>query len=114
MLLDPHPICRDLSDGTTVAEKLMTAGKGQSDYDKKRRSHPLFANISLSLLCEIINRRLFSTVRERKQLTYDVNFSLTGFEKLKGAWFLVTVTASKERAQAALEACKETLEPLRK
>ena len=103
-----------LSDGTTVAERVMAADKGQSDYDKKRRSHPLFANISLSLLSEIINRRLFSTVRERKQLTYDANFSLTGFERLKGGWFLVTVTASKEKAQAALEACKETLEALRK
>jgi len=102
-----------LSDGTTVAERVMAADKGQSDYDKKRRSHPLFANVALSLLSEIINRRLFSTVRERKQLTYDANFSLTGFERLKGGWFLVTVTASKEKAQAALEACKETLEALR-
>ena len=32
---------------------------------------------------------------------------------MKGGWFLVTVTASKEKAQAALEACKETLEALR-
>lgn len=102
-----------LQDGTTVAERVMAADKGQSDYDKKRRSHPLFANVALSLLSEIINRRLFSTVRERKQLTYDANFSLTGFERLKGSWFLVTVTASKEKAQAALEACKETLETLR-
>jgi predicted Zn-dependent peptidase len=103
-----------LADGSTVAERVMAADKGQSDYDRRRRSHPLFANVALSLLSEIINRRLFSNVRERKQLTYDANFSLTGFERLKGGWFLVTVTASKEKAQAALEACKETLEALRK
>jgi len=103
-----------LADGSTVADRVMAADKNQSEYDQKRRSHPLFANVALSLLSEIINRRLFSTVRERKQLTYDANFSLTNFERLAGGWFLVTVTASKEKAQAALEACKETLETLRK
>lgn len=103
-----------LEDGTSVPEKIMAADKSASEYDKKRRSHPLFANAALSLLSEIINRRLFSNVRERKQLTYDANFSLTGFERLLGGWFLVTVTASKEKAQAALDACKETLETLRK
>eukprot|EP00554_Chaetoceros_debilis_P006134 CAMPEP_0194079482 /NCGR_PEP_ID=MMETSP0149-20130528/5671_1 /TAXON_ID=122233 /ORGANISM="Chaetoceros debilis, Strain MM31A-1" /LENGTH=1254 /DNA_ID=CAMNT_0038760989 /DNA_START=225 /DNA_END=3989 /DNA_ORIENTATION=+ len=103
-----------LADGTTVAERVMAADKSQSDYDQRRRSHPLFANVSLALLSEIINRRLFSNVRERKQLTYDANFSLTGFERLAGGWFLVTVTASIENSQKALEACKETLEVLRK
>lgn len=103
-----------LADGTTVAQRVMDLDKNQDDYDKQRRSHPLFANISLALLSEIVNRRLFSNVRERKQLTYDANFSLTGFERLSGGWFLVTVTASKENAQKALLACKETLEVLRK
>ena len=101
-----------LADGSTVAQRVSDADKRASDYDKQRRAHPLFANAALSLVSEIANRRLFSTVRERKQLTYDANFSLTGFERLKGGWFLVTVTASKEKAQAALEACKETLEAL--
>lgn len=103
-----------LADGTTVAERVLEADKKASDYDKRRRSHPLFAHVALSLLSEIANRRLFSTVRERKQLTYDANFSFTGFERLLGGWFLVTVTASKEKAQQALDACKETLAALRK
>jgi predicted Zn-dependent peptidase len=103
-----------LADGTTVAERVSAADKKASDYDNKRRAHPLFANVALSLISEILNRRLFSTVRERKQLTYDANFSLTGFERLAGGWFLVTVTASIENAQKALDACKETLEALRK
>lgn len=102
-----------LADGSTVAKKVSDADKRASDYDKQRRAHPLFGNAALALISEIANRRLFSTVRERKQLTYDANFSLTGFERMKGGWFLVTVTASKEKAQAALEACKETLEALR-
>ena len=103
-----------LADGTTVAERVAEADKKATDYDKQRRAHPLFANVALALVAEIVNRRLFSTVRERKQLTYDANFSFTGFERLKGGWFLVTVTASKENAQKALDACKETLETLRK
>ena len=103
-----------LQDGTTVAERVLKADPRCSDYDKRRRSHPLFAYVALSLVSEIANRRLFSTVRERKQLTYDANFSFTGFERLMGGWFLVTVTASKEKAQQALDACKETLHALRK
>lgn len=102
-----------LADGSTVAKRVGDADKRASDYDKQRRAHPLFANAALSLVSEIANRRLFSNVRERKQLTYDANFSLTGFERMNGGWFLVTVTASKEKAQAALEACKETLEALK-
>jgi len=103
-----------LADGTTVSQRVMEADTKASDYDNRRRQHPLFGNVVLSLISEIANRRLFSTVRERKQLTYDANFSLTGFERLKGGWFLVTVTASKEKAQKALDACKETLEAMRK
>ncbi|KAI2493195.1 metalloendopeptidase [Fragilaria crotonensis] len=100
-----------LSDGTTVAQRVLDADKKASEYDKKRRSHPLFAHVALSLLSEIINRRLFSTVRERRQLTYDANFSFTNFERLAGGWFLVTVTASKEKAQLALEAARRRLQP---
>ena len=103
-----------LADGSTVAEKVLEKDKRASDYDKRRRAHPLFAHCALLLLSEIANRRLFSNVRERKQLTYDANFSFTGFERLLGGWFLVTVTASKENAQKALDACKETLHSLRK
>jgi predicted Zn-dependent peptidase len=102
-----------LADGTTVAQRISEADKRASEYDKQRRAHPLFASAALSMVSEIANRRLFSTVRERKQLTYDANFSFTGFERLRGGWFLVTVTASKEKARAALDACKETLDALR-
>jgi predicted Zn-dependent peptidase len=103
-----------LSDGTTVTDRIFAIDKKASDYDRRRRSHPFFANAALNLLSEIINRRLFSTVRERKQLTYDANFSFSGFERLLGGWFLVSVTASKENARLALDACKETLQALRK
>ena len=45
-----------------------------------------FGAVALSVLQEVINRRLFSVVREREQLTYDANFNLMPFEKLDGAW----------------------------
>jgi len=80
--------------------------------DEGRRSHPFFGAACLLLITEIINRRLFSIVREQKQLTYDANFSLTNFEALKGGWFLVTVTASKANANKALRACLETLQSI--
>ena len=37
---------------------------------------------------EVLNRRLFSTVREKKRLTYDANFHLTGFERIHGGWYI--------------------------
>lgn len=56
---------------------------------------------------------LWSAVREKKRLTYDANFHLTGFERIRGGWYLVTVTAKPEQAQQALDACKETLQAAR-
>lgn len=102
-----------LADGSTMVDHIMAQDKRSSDYDRQRRKHPLFGHVALLLLSEIANRRLFSYVRERKQLTYDANFSFTGFERLMGGFFLVTVTASKENAVKALDACKETLYNLR-
>ena len=110
-------------DGTTVASRIAlldaqearsaaAVGDAEAEADERRRRHPLFANCALSLIAEIVNRRLFSTVREKKQLTYDANFHFTGFERIKGGYFLCTVTASKEKAAQAMEACKETLEDL--
>ena len=36
-----------------------------------------------------------------------------GFERMNGGWFLVMVTASKDKSQASLEACKEMLKALK-
>jgi len=78
----------------------------------ERWRHPLFATVALALLQEVINRRLFSVVREKRQLTYDANFHLSDHDRLKGGWYLVSVTASPANADAALEACRDTLEAL--
>lgn len=41
-----------------------------------RRAHPLYATITLMLLAEVINSRLFTTVRDSLGLTYDVSFEV--------------------------------------
>jgi len=96
-----------LRDGTTLLD-MMKATKPSLDV-LKRWEHPLFANVALALLREVVNRRLFSEVREQKRLTYDANFHMTSFELLQGSWYLVTVTANPSKAKKALQACKETL-----
>mmetsp|Transcript_27617 Transcript_27617/g.35886 ORF Transcript_27617/g.35886 Transcript_27617/m.35886 type:complete len:1126 (-) Transcript_27617:270-3647(-) len=96
-----------LQDGRTLLDVLKATNP--SPEVLKRWEHPLFANLALGLLREVVNRRLFSNVREQKRLTYDANFHLTSFDRLKGSWYLVTVTANPINAQKALQACKDTL-----
>eukprot|EP00878_Enallax_costatus_P032224 GHUV01035361.1.p1 GENE.GHUV01035361.1~~GHUV01035361.1.p1 ORF type:complete len:101 (-),score=27.66 GHUV01035361.1:177-479(-) len=43
-----------------------------------RRRYPLYATITLQLLAEVINSRLFTTVRDSLGLTYDVSFEVRG------------------------------------
>ncbi|GMH94598.1 hypothetical protein TrVE_jg13582 [Triparma verrucosa] len=101
-----------LAGGGNLADQIQSSDKNPSTFDGQRRGHPLFARCALLLISEIVNRRLFSNVREKRQLTYDANFKFTGYEQIGGGFFLCTVTASKEKAQEAMEACKETLEAL--
>ncbi|EKX47207.1 hypothetical protein GUITHDRAFT_159585 [Guillardia theta CCMP2712] len=90
-------------------EKLGYGTKTEMPDGRDYRSHPLYQCVTLQILQEVLNRRLFTVVRERERLTYDANFHLTGFERVKGGWYLVTVTAKPELAEKALEACKRTL-----
>jgi len=56
----------------------------------------------------VINARLFVTVRDQLNLTYDVSFELNQFDRLNAAWFCVSVTATPakiaEATQASLQA----------
>lgn len=96
-----------LSDGRSLLEALL--GSNDTASAPARWRHPLFTTVALALLQEVVNRRLFSVVRERRQLTYDANFHFSDHERLKGGWYLVSVTASPAKANKALEACRETL-----
>jgi hypothetical protein len=48
-----------------------------------RRAQPLWPAAALSLAQEVLNRRLFSEVRERRGLTYDANFQVPPPPKLR-------------------------------
>jgi len=81
--------------------------------DKIRRAHPLFRATALQLLSEIINARLFTTVRDSLGLTYDVSFDLTVFDRLQTGWYAVTVTSEPAKIDAALNASLRVLRGLR-
>ena len=73
------------------------------------RSHPLFHVVTQALLQEVVNRRLFTTVRDVLGLTYDVNFDLSGFDRLHVGWFLLSVTSTPGKVDEALAASLRTL-----
>lgn len=64
-------------------------------------------------MLQIANRRLFSVVREERQLTYDASFQLHPREVLEGSWYTVSVTSSPQQVQAAIGACREALGSLK-
>ncbi|KAK9810226.1 hypothetical protein WJX72_007002 [[Myrmecia] bisecta] len=74
-----------------------------------RRAHPLYASVTLQLLTEIVNSRLFTTVRDALGLTYDVSFELSLFDRLNAGWFVVNVTSTPQKIQEALEASLRVL-----
>ncbi|EMS67217.1 Retrovirus-related Pol polyprotein from transposon TNT 1-94 [Triticum urartu] len=76
------------------------------------RNHPLFFGIALSLLAEIINSRLFTTVRDSMGLTYDVSFELNLFDKLDLGWYVIAVTSTPSKVHKAVDACKGVLRGL--
>ena len=73
------------------------------------RAHPLFHVVTQALLQEVVNSRLFTTVRDVLGLTYDVNFDLSGFDRLHVGWFLLSVTSTPEKVDEALAASLRTL-----
>ncbi|KAK6127821.1 hypothetical protein DH2020_038423 [Rehmannia glutinosa] len=76
------------------------------------RAHPLFFAITMGLLQEIINSRLFTTVRDSLGLTYDVSFELNLFDRLKLGWYVISVTSTPEKVHKAVDACKNVLRGL--
>lgn len=56
----------------------MASAADRARATELRRRHPLYQSIMLMLLTEIINSRLFTTVRDTLGLTYDVSFEARG------------------------------------
>jgi predicted Zn-dependent peptidase len=78
-----------------------------------RRGHPVFRRISIELLSEILNSRLFTTVRDSLGLTYDVRFRLPSINRLQTMYYLVEVTSQPDRIHEALAACLRVLRNVR-
>lgn len=85
---------------------------GPVKQQSKIRGHPLFFGITMGLLAEIINSRLFTTVRDSLGLTYDVSFELNLFDKLNFGWYVVSVTSTPGKVHKAVDACKNVLRGL--
>ncbi|XVF74025.1 hypothetical protein PTKIN_Ptkin13bG0028700 [Pterospermum kingtungense] len=84
----------------------------QKDLQRKLRGHPLFFGITMGLLAEVINSRLFTTVRDSLGLTYDVSFELNLFDRLKLGWYVISVTSTPSKVHKAVDACKNVLRGL--
>jgi predicted Zn-dependent peptidase len=98
-----------VNDNGTSSDALQTEGGSQKSI---LRSHPLFFGITMGLLSEIINSRLFTTVRDSLGLTYDVSFELNLFDRLKLGWYVVSVTSTPSKVYKAVDACKNVLRGL--
>ncbi|KAL9227600.1 hypothetical protein vseg_003272 [Gypsophila vaccaria] len=86
--------------------------KGSNTLQSKIEGHPLFFGITMGLLAEIINSRLFTTVRDSLGLTYDVSFELNLFDRLNFGWYVISVTSTPGKVHKAVEACKNVLRGL--
>eukprot|EP00252_Welwitschia_mirabilis_P010086 TRINITY_DN231_c0_g1_i1.p1 TRINITY_DN231_c0_g1~~TRINITY_DN231_c0_g1_i1.p1 ORF type:complete len:1279 (+),score=278.22 TRINITY_DN231_c0_g1_i1:185-4021(+) len=108
----PEHITRE--QALAVAEKgteVIRAKDGRLFW--KKNMHPLYCCVSLTLLAEIINSRLFTTVRDSLGLTYDVSFELSLFDRLPFGWFVISVTSTPEKVTRAVDACKSVLQDVR-
>ncbi|KAG2693072.1 hypothetical protein I3760_08G081700 [Carya illinoinensis] len=95
------------------SEELHMEGKAvQTHLQRKLRGHSLFFGITMGLLAEVINSRLFTTVRDSLGLTYDVSFELNLFDRLNLGWYVISVTSTPGKVHKAFEACKSVLRGL--
>lgn len=88
------------------------SSNGEKEAQSKIRGHPLFFAITMGLLAEIINSRLFTTVRDSLGLTYDVSFELNLFDTLNFGWYVISVTSTPGKVHKAVDACKNVLRGL--
>jgi hypothetical protein len=88
-----------MQGGQKLADYLGQLAPEADENTKTRRAHPGFPFVSLLLIQEIMNRRLFSNIREKKQLTYDANFRWHPYDLYEGGWYSVQIAASPDNAK---------------
>jgi len=101
--IGPYPHGEVVPPPVVVPGAANSAEARQAATDARRR-HPLFSSAILMLLTEVINSRLFTTVRDSLGLTYDVSFQFTMFDRVRLGWFSVLVTSHPDKIYDALDA----------
>eukprot|EP00249_Psilotum_nudum_P024970 c29336_g1_i1 orf=853-4701(-) len=116
---DLNTLVHPISNSLTEEEALSLAPPGarlikdeNGNLFWKRQLNPLYGSVALTLLAEIINARLFTTVRDTLGLTYDVSFELSLFDRLKTGWFVISVTSTPAKVDKAVEASLNVLRGL--
>ncbi|XP_052202121.1 stromal processing peptidase, chloroplastic [Diospyros lotus] len=99
-------------DEQLLDESPLDRNEEQKSLQGRFHSHPLFFAITMGLLAEIINSRLFTTVRDSLGLTYDVSFELNLFDRLNLGWYVISVTSTPGKVYKAVDACKNVLRGL--
>lgn len=80
----------------------------------KMNNHPLYPSMCLLVLREVLNTRLFSTVRDSLGLSYDCSFDLSLLDRLEAGWYSCTVSAHPSRIKEAVDATKGVLQSAHK
>ena len=62
----------------------------------------VYALVTLNLLMEVINGRLFGTVRDTLGLTYDVSFEMHMHDRLGPGLFVISTTSTPDKIQVGL------------
>jgi len=76
--LAPHPDGENIQAPPVFVPATAPAERKKTAMELRRR-HPLYTSVTLMLLTEIINSRLFTTVRDTLGLTYDVSFEVSWY-----------------------------------
>lgn len=112
--VDGKDLLESINNASKINDDQSKSGaqESQGGLQKSLRGHPLFFGITMGLLSEIINSRLFTTVRDSLGLTYDVSFELNLFDRLKLGWYVISVTSTPSKVHKAVDACKNVLRGL--
>lgn len=78
------------------------------------KDHPLYPSMCLLAMREVINTRLFSTVRDSLGLSYDCSFDLSMLDRLEAGYYTCTVSAHPSRIGDAVAAAKGVLSGVKK
>ena len=62
----------------------------------------VYALVTLNLLTEVVNGRLFGTVRDTLGLTYDVSFEMHMHDRLGPGLFVISTTSTPDKIQVGL------------